>query len=393
MKVVVLGGGRVGGAMARDLARTGEFEVAVADASERALASLATEPRIAPTRADLSQPSGVAAAVAGADLVVGAVPGFMGFETVRQVLALGKPLVDISFFDEDAFLLDGLARERGVPAVVDCGVAPGLSNLLAGHAAANCERLHRFACYVGGLPSVRRWPWEYRAVFSPADVIEEYTRPARLVEYGTRVTRPALSDLELLDLPGVGTVEAFLTDGLRTLLFTLDAPFMVEKTLRFPGHAEKMRLLRDAGFFGREPVEVAGTTVRPLDLTARLLFPAWQLGEGEEDVTFLRVEVDAESDGRRRRSTFDLVDRFDRATGTTSMARTTGYTATAVARLVARGLYAKPGVSPPEFIGREPGCLDFVRRELAERGMVIEETVRDLGPAGRGEGGEAAPGC
>src|SRR5690606_37486262 len=132
--------------------------------------------------------------------------------------------------------LDALAKEQGVTAVVDCGLAPGLGNILFGRLNEELDSIDTFLCHVGGLPVVRRKPYEYAAVFSPLDVIEEYTRPARFIENGALVVRPALSDVEKMDLPGVGTLEAFNSDGLRTLAVTMKAPNMKEKTLRYPGH-------------------------------------------------------------------------------------------------------------------------------------------------------------
>ncbi|HSN87092.1 MAG TPA: saccharopine dehydrogenase C-terminal domain-containing protein [Thermoanaerobaculia bacterium] len=376
MKIVVLGSGRVGSAIARDLAQEESFEVTVVDASEAALGRLAEIPRLRTRRADLSDAAEIGRVVQDQDLAVGAVPGFMGFATVKTVLEHDKDIVDISFFDEDPFLLDDLARQKGRMALTDCGVAPGCSNLLLGHAASRLDRVDSFVCYVGGLPAVRTWPFEYKAVFSPIDVIEEYTRPARFVRNGRPVTLPALTEQELLDFEGVGTLEAFNTDGLRTVLRTFpEVPDMIEKTMRFPGHAERMRMLRETGFFGQEAIEVGGQQVRPLDVTAKLLFSAWQLAEGEEDLTVMRVAVEGEKDGRKVRFTWDLLDRYDRATRTTSMARTTGYTCTAMVRLVAAGLWTRPGVTPPELVGREPAAVDFILKHLAARGIVFRETV------------------
>jgi len=374
-RISVLGAGRVGSAIVRDLAAEGEFEILAVDAGQSALDQLAGVRGVTCRRADLSSASAVAEAVAGADLAVGAVPGFMGYATVEAVLKAGKPIVDISFFAEDPFGLDDLARSKGLVAAVDCGIAPGCSNLILGYLETVLDKVERFDCLVGGLPVVRTWPYEYKAVFSPSDVIEEYVRPARFVEHGEVVTRPALSEPELLDFPGVGTLEAFNTDGLRSLLRTVKAPFLRERTMRYPGHIEKMRMLRETGFFSKEPVSVGGAAVRPLDFTARLLFPHWQLGEGEEDITVMRVEVEGQRGGRAVLHTFDLLDRFDRDTGTISMARTTGYTCTAVVRLVARGLFKEPGISPPEFLGRHADCYFFVMQELAKRGVVFRETV------------------
>ncbi len=370
--IIVLGAGRVGATMARDLAKDGEFKVTVADVSETALGRLQG---LGTRKADLSNPAGVAAAVDGADLVVGAVPGFMGFETVKAVLQAGKDIVDISFFPEDPFGLDDLAKEKGCVAVMDCGVAPGCGNILLGHMATQLDRVDRFVTLVGGLPVVRSWPFEYQAGFSPIDVIEEYTRPSRYVAHGKEVVMPALSEPELIEFPGLGTLEAFNTDGLRTLLHTIDAPFKIEKTLRYPGHIEKMRMLREVGFFSKEPVAVGGVMVAPLDLTTKLLFPMWQMKEGDEDFTILRVIVEGEKDGRKAIHTFDMLDRYDPATGFSSMARTTGFTCTAVARLVASGSYTHKGISPPEFVGRQPGAKDFVLAELAKRGIRINESV------------------
>jgi len=376
-RIAVLGCGRVGSAIARDLAE--EFEVTVADRDEEALDRVA---RGAPVRgevADLADPGEVRRLAQAADLVVGAVPGDMGFATLKAVLEVGRPVVDISFFDQDPFLLDELARDAGVTAVVDCGVAPGLSNLVLGREEATMDRVTRFLCYVGGLPVVRTWPYEYKAVFSPLDVIEEYTRPARYVAGGEVVTAPALSDVELIEVPGLGTLEAFNTDGLRTLLVTVDVPEMREKTLRYPGHAERMRLLRETGLFGKEPLLVNGVPVRPVDLTAELLLHHWRLRPGDEDLTVMRLVIEGVEDGRHVRRTYEMLDRYDRELGITSMARTTGYTCTAAVRAVAHGAYRRVGISPPEFLGREPACHELIVRHLAERGIHLAERTEPAG--------------
>jgi saccharopine dehydrogenase-like NADP-dependent oxidoreductase len=372
MHIVVLGAGRVGGAMALDLAP--DFKVTVADRSEGALARMQAA-GLSTRVADLSLPEGVKAAVADADLVVGAVPGFLGFATARAVLEAGRPLVDISFFDEDCFELDALAKQQGLTAIVDCGIAPGCHNIILGDLSRQWDRITSFECLVGGLPMVRTWPYEYKAGFSPIDVIEEYTRPTRYVKDGKVVVLPALSEPELLDFPGLGTLESFNTDGLRSLIRTFpQVPDMKERTLRYPGHIEKMRMLRESGFFSKEKRHVAGVEISPLELTTALLFPMWSMQEGDEDFTVMRVTVEGEKDGQRARRELNLLDRYDRTTGTTSMARTTGYTCTAAVRLVARGGYSRKGISPPEFIGQEPGAWDFIRGDLAKRGVVFTES-------------------
>lgn len=374
MKVVVLGCGRVGRAMVKDLAGEAGWKVTAVDAVEAAFAGLEGLANVNTLRADLGDPEVVGDVVRGHDLAVGAVPGPMGYATLRAVIEAGISVVDISFFEEDPSGLDELARACGITAVMDCGIAPGFSNLALGHSQTVFDELSSFVCYVGGLPEVRRWPYEYRAVFSPIDVIAEYTRPARLVEQGRVVVRDALSEVEPLDIDGVGTLEAFNSDGLRTLLGINDIPEMKEKTLRFPGHADRMRMLRETGFFGEDEIEIGGAAIRPVDFTARLMFPMWQLPDGEGDQTIMRITVEGTMDGRKLRRTWDMLDRFDFEQGVTSMARTTGYTCTAAVRALAAGLYKEPGLVPPEVLGRTPGVYDFILASLAERGVRFNVT-------------------
>lgn len=378
MNITVLGAGLVGGAIVKDLAASPEFVVTVVDLNPAALHQLETAASARMIAANLGALDDFDELLADADLVVCAVPGFMGFPTLKKIIAAGKHVVDISFFAEDPFLLDELAQQQGVTAVVDCGVAPGLSNILFGALVQRLERIDRYECYVGGLPQERRWPFEYKAVFSPIDVLEEYTRPARYVEHGREVVRPALSDVELRDFPQIGTLEAFNTDGLRTLTHTMNVPFMKEKTLRYPGHANLMRVFRESGFLNTDTVEVDDVAVAPIRLTAKLLFDQWRLQPGEHDLTVMQVIVEGAEAGRPVRYTCDLLDRFDAATGVTSMARTTGYTCTAVARLVANGRFRQPGICPPEFVGQAPGCCDAVLADLAARGVHLQSSCTPL---------------
>ena len=373
MRIAVLGTGLVGSAIVRDLADDGEFEVDAVDRDSRALARLEDVPGVRCVRADLGQGDGVRSAVRDAGLVINAVPGFMGFATLRAVIESERDVVDIAFFPEDPFQLDDLARNKGVTAVVDCGVAPGLCNATLGHLAERLDRIDAYRCYVGGLPLQRVWPFEYRACFSPSDVLEEYTRPARFVEGGVEVSRPALSEPELIDFDGIGTLEAFNTDGLRTLLRTMEIPEMKEKTLRYPGHAELMRVFRETGLLSTEPIEVGGQRVVPRQLASALLFEHWKLREDEEDLTVMRVEVEGVSGSAAERHAFHLLDRYDASSGTTSMARTTGYTCAIVARQVARGLFRRPGISPPEYLGREEPCWVDLLSGLESRNIQWSE--------------------
>lgn len=376
--VIVLGAGRVGAAMARDLAADGALEVAAADASPDALRRLKAavpEGAIRTLPVDLGDEGSLAKVVEGHDLVVGAVPGPMGFETLRRVLSAGAHVVDISFFEEDAFELHDLARRRGRVALVDAGVAPGLSNLVLGHWESRLRSVRRFECLVGGIPAEPTPPWEYKAPFSPIDVIAEYTRPARLRRGGEPLTLPALSEVETIDFPDVGRLEAFNTDGLRTLLRTSAAPDLVEKTMRWPGHADRVRLFRDSGFFAETPVTLDDDEVVPLDLSARLLFDTWRYAEGEPDLTAMRIVVEGEDEDGDVRHTYRLVDRYDPETNVSSMARTTGYTCTALARFVLDGRYREPGISPPEAVGAVDGALEYVVEYLRARGVTVEHEV------------------
>jgi saccharopine dehydrogenase-like NADP-dependent oxidoreductase len=370
-KVLVLGSGLVGAVLAADLAQTRGWRTAVAD---RSAAALARAKRLAPrsietVEADLADPTEIRRLAERADLVVGALPSHLGLSALRAVVEAGRPCCDISFMAEDPRSLHRLAVRRGVPVVVDCGVAPGLSHILAALAARRLRKPQRIEICVGGLPRHRVWPYEYKAAFSPADVIEEYVRPARVVEGGEVVTKEALSEPELLHFPGVGTLEAFNTDGLRTLIESLQVPHMRERTLRYPGHIELMRVLRRTGLFGLDPVRVGESVIRPRDLLAELLFPHWTYEEMEEDLTAMQVVVEGTLDRRPARIVWTLLDHFDRAAGHSSMARTTAFPAAAVARMLASGEISRPGVHPPERLVEWPGVVESLLRQIKRRGV------------------------
>lgn len=368
-KVVVLGAGRVGRAIARDLST--RFDVLAVDTNLRALHGL--DDNIIRTYGDATNPERLGRVVGPMDLVVNALPGHLGFGVLRNLIELGKNVVDISFAPEDFLELHELAKEKGVLVVPDCGVAPGLSNMLLGIHYFGGQKVQAFSCCVGGLPKYPARPWLYKAPFSPIDVLAEYTRPARMVENGVIVTKPALSDTELLDFEDYGVFEAFNTDGLRTLLHTVKVPNMVEKTLRYPGHRDLVAVLRDTGCLSSEPMEVGGAQIRPIDLTAKLLFPFWQLAEGEEEFTIMMVEVDCGESGTHL---YFIYDEYDKASGLSSMARTTGYTATAVASMMLEGkMSGRVGILPPECLLTSLDNMTYVFGYLTERGITITHDV------------------
>lgn len=374
-KAITLGAGMVGSLIAADIAGEGAIDVLAVDASEASLArarSLASRlgVEIETATADCSDPATIAKLAGEGDVVCGALASHLGRGALKAVAEAGAKYVDISFMPEDALELDAIAKQHGACCVVDMGVAPGMSNLLAGVVArelAPCELLRIF---VGGLPKERFKPYEYKAGFAPADVIEEYTRPARLVVEGKTVVREALTEPEPIDFPGVGTLEAFNTDGLRSLADTLDVPDMAEKTLRYPGHIDLMRAMRDTGLFSKAPVEVGGVSVVPLELTSKLLFPLWTYEEGEADLTVMRIFGEA----RGKRVQWDVYDELDPTVNTTSMARTTAFPAAIVARMLLDGTIGEPGVHAPEAFAGRDDVVKRVLRELGERGVRYERT-------------------
>lgn len=368
-KIVVLGCGMVGSAIAADL--SANYSVTAADIDSHPLDSLKSRFSLETIAADLSDEEAVAKIIRPFDLVISAVPGFLGWQTINSVIRSGKNLVDISFLPEDVLPLDEVAKAHGVTAIVDCGVAPGIPNILAGYWYERAK-IHRFEYMVGGLPEERKYPFWYKAPFSPCDVIEEYTRPARMKESGRVITRPAMSDSELVDFEGVGTLEAFNSDGLRSLLFTLpEIPEMKEKTLRYPGHIDIIKTLEAAGFFDHNPLFAEGREFIPFETTSEILKKAWKLNPDEKEFTIMKIILDMEDRSGRREIVYDLFDRYDETTGFSSMARTTGYTCTAAANLILKGGFKGKGLFPPENIGIKQKDFDFIFSYLAERNVYV----------------------
>ncbi len=368
-KIIVLGAGMVGSAMAIDLAKN--HQVTSADLNLRSLEKIKTkQPNISALQIDVTQTDKLHEIIQPFDLVICAVPGFLGYQTLKTIIEAKKNVVDISFFSENALDLNELAKQNNVTAIVDCGVAPGMGNILLGY---HNEQLKitNFECLVGGLPKSKKWPFNYKAPFSPIDVIEEYTRPARYIENSKLVTREALSDVELVDFETIGTLESFNSDGLRSLIHTMPhIPNMKEKTLRYPGHIEYIQVLKKSGFFDTNKIEVHGTKISPLDFTNKILFKEWFLEDNEEEVTVMKITMKGiNENGESERVIYNLHDEFCQKTQTSSMARTTGYTATAAAHLILNKLFNEKGVFPPELVGKHKVCFDFVLEYLKDRNV------------------------
>jgi len=300
----------------------------------------------------------------------------LGFNTLKAIIEAKKNVVDISFFPENSLDLDKLAKENKVTAIVDCGVAPGMDNIILGYHNEKMK-LTDFECLVGGLPKIKKWPFCYKAPFSPIDVIEEYTRPARYVENSKEIVREPLTDCEYIDFDGVGTLESFNSDGLRSIIYTMPhIPNMKEKTLRYPSHVEYVKVLKESGFFNAKKMKINGVEISPLEFTSKILFNEWKLGEAEEEITVMRVTVKGKNaNGQTEEITYNLHDEFCAKTQTSSMARTTGYTATAAANLFLEGLFTEKGVFPPELVGKYEDCFNYFIKYLEERNIFYKKTV------------------
>jgi len=376
-KIIVLGAGLIGKHIVEKLAVDKAYSVAIVDINQSQLDAI-ENPGIQKFKANLQNKVELISIVKSFDYIVNAVPGFMGYSCLSNCIEAGKDIVDIAFYPEDVFDLSELALKNNVRVICDMGVAPGMSNLLVGYAANKLDKVHKADIYVGGLPKVRTLPWEYKAVFSPADVIEEYTRPARIVRNGKIVTVPPLTEIELLEFDSVGTLEAFNSDGLRSLLYTVKADNMSEKTLRYPGYADKIQLLSDNGFFSTDKVDVNGMHISPLELTSKLLFKQWKLEENDEDITIMRIVVEGEESGKKVRYSFDLYDEYDNKTGVHSMARTTGYTACTALKLLTENKFTKKGINLGEMMADDEAVVNFMLEGLKQHGVVYKSKVEYL---------------
>ena len=367
--VIVIGAGMVGSAMAIDMAKN--HEVTLTDISINVLEKVKYKHTYLSIQTlDVKDHDSLQKTISSFDLVICAVPGFLGFNTLKAIIEGEKNVIDISFFPENSLELDSLAKEKNITAIVDCGVAPGMDNIILGHYN-ETMKLTDFECLVGGLPKEKKWPFAYKAPFSPIDVIEEYTRPARYVENGHEVVKEALTDCDYVQFEKIGTLESFNSDGLRSIIHTMPhIPNMKEKTLRYPGHVEYIRVLKESGFFNEASIEVNGASISPLDFTSKILFSEWKLNENEEELTVMRITLKGEnSKGQIEEIVYDLLDEYCHETHTSSMSRTTGYTATAAANLFLDGLFSEKGVFPPELVGKHESCFKYFLSYSEERNI------------------------
>jgi len=350
MKIVVLGGGAQGRVIAGDLARAlPDATICVADVREPRLAA---HPNLRWVESDCSDAGALVHLLREHDFGVGALPSRLGYQAMRAAIAARRNLVDVSFSAEDPLTLDREAQRAGITIVPDCGLAPGLSNLVLGRALAADGPPRELMIMVGGVAEDPTRPYGYQVSWSLDDLLEEYVRPARIQRGGKPVTVPVFSGLERVQVAGVGEMEAFYSDGLRTLIDTLPGvPAMGEKTLRWPGHVDAVKPLVESKRFVGE-------------------FRARCVVDEPRDLVALVVRV--RRGARERRMT--LVDRYDPATRLTAMARTTALTTSAVAQLVAAGRVTQRGVLPLERIGPDEAAHAFLLERLARHGIRLAWT-------------------
>ncbi len=389
-RVLVLGAGLMGPAIAGDLLKYGIADkVIITDIDEKRLAEgLERVKKIAGAQAatrcetgtlDLHDRRSLVAAMREADAVAGAYPVAAVREVTEAAVEAGTHLCDLTGSAEgfDVFVYDEPARRAGVTLLPGCGVAPGLTNALGGQGASRLQPPLEGCLYVGGLPSKPLPPLEYRIVFSMETVIDEYVAPALIIREGKTAEAPALDGLEEITFPApIGKCEAFYTYGLGTLARTgpeLGFKELSEKTVRYPGHRDKVLFLRECGFFAQEPVTVDGVKVVPRRLTGAVLTPILQRGD-EADVTVFKVVVTGRQDGKAAGWSFEMVDHYDPKTGVTSMARTTGYTCSIIIGLLLRGRIAARGVAPLEKVFADGSLYAELRDEMAKRDMIIRES-------------------
>jgi saccharopine dehydrogenase-like NADP-dependent oxidoreductase len=377
MKVITLGSGKIGAVLAKDFAESVEgVEMVIADRSEeRAREAAAGIGGASWTSVDTSDFPGLVDTLTGFDLVLGALPGDYGYRALEAAIEAGVDVVDVSYTPENPMVLDEAAKKAGVTIVPDCGVAPGLSSILVGYAVSRLDKVREVHIMVGGIPESPVPPLGYTITWSAEGLIDEYVRDVSIVEGGRIVRVQALSGLEEMEFPGVGTVEAFYTDGLRTLVDSFPGvQSMYEKTLRYPGHVEKVKLLRELGFFDGEPLLVEGSRVSPRLMTARLLERSLRKPE-VGDLLAMMIEVNGETGGKDAGIRYYILDRFDKEKGVTAMARTTAYTASSVAGMLAEGTIEEKGVIPPERLGMNEDIAERLLSKLRTRGVRVEEST------------------
>jgi len=377
LRILTIGCGHIGSVLARDLLENmSSVRIVISDSDlnrAKSVANTIEKENVDSIQLDASDHPRLVSTLKDFDLAVGLAPGRIGYETVKACVEAGVNMVDLSFMPEDPLTLHSEALKADVTVIPDCGVAPGISNFLVGRACSLLDEVEEAIILVGGIPEKAIGPLGYKVTWCVEDLLEEYARKAKIVKDGKLVEEEALNGLELVEFPGVGKLEAFYTDGVRTMHSTIrGVKNMWEKTLRYPGHAEKIKLLRDLGFFDETKLE--GIDVSPRELTIKLLEKNLSLPE-ISDLLLMNVKVTGSKGGSRVLYNYRILDRYDSAGKITAMARTTAYTASIVVQLLANNEIREKGVIPPERLGMDERLFNKIITELSKRGIRVSERV------------------
>ncbi len=378
MRILVLGYGNIGSVIVADLAESmPSTEIVIAGRRRSKADEVATaidKKNIAGIQLDAHNYHELVNAIKGFDVVIGALPGDIGYQSVKATIEAKVDMVDVSYMPENPLRLNEDAAKAGVIVVPDCGVAPGISNLLLGNSLSKLDSVESIYIMVGGLPEKPIPPLGYTITWSPEGLIDEYTRTARIVENGEMVKVEALTGLEEIEFPGVGKLEGFFTDGLRTLLYTMKgAKTMWEKTLRYPGHVEKIKLLKDLDFFSEKLIDVGNARLPPRRVTAKLFEKKLYRPE-IKDILALKVEVNGIKAEAKKHHVYHVLDYYDEKHGVTAMARTTGYPASILAQLISQKSIEEKGVIPLEKLGVKEKIFNKILAELEKRRIKIVQS-------------------
>jgi lysine 6-dehydrogenase len=379
--MLVLGAGLQGSACAYDLLQNPDVsQVRLADLRFDHLAEFLkplSGPRLIPTTLDVRDREAVLAVMRESDAVMSAIPYYLNLQLAECAVEAGVHFCDLGGNTEIVFQQKALAERasaKGVTIIPDCGVAPGMVNILAEHGIRQLDTVDSVRIYVGGLPQNPEPPLNYQVVYSLEGVLDYYTTRSWVLRDGQRNQVAALSEREPVEFPApVGTLEAFHTaGGLSTMAFRYEGkiPEMEYKTLRYPGHAEIMEAIRELGLLDLEQVDVKGIKVVPRDLFVAAVGP--KLTKNGKDLLALRVTVRGTKGGKPAERRFDLVDRYDEAHGVSAMMRTTGYSLSITGQMQVRGEVGPPGVWTPD----ECMPAEAYIRELRARGIDLRETVK-----------------
>ncbi len=384
MRMLVLGAGLQGSACAFDLLQNPDVrEVRLADLSVDHLQPFLAPfsgPRLIPTRVDVRSRDGVLALMRQSDAVMCAIPYYFNYPLAELAVEAGVHFCDLGGNTEIVFQqkqLDDLAKEKGVTIIPDCGLAPGMVNVLAQYGITRLDTVSAVRMFVGGLPQHPEPPLNYQIVYSLEGVLDYYTTLSWVLRNGARQHVRALSERETVTFAKpVGELEAFHTaGGLSTMPFRYEGKIasMEYKTLRYPGHAHIMEAIRELGLLDLEPVDVKGVKVVPRDLVVAAMAPKLRKPEGK-DLVALRVIVTGTKNGVPRALSWELIDRYDEEHGISAMMRTTGYSLSITGQMQARGEIEPGGVHTPDE------CVppELYISELARRGIRIAS--RDEGP-------------